>query len=259
MVLVSVLVSFTAACGAHTRAERSGASTLTVAAAANLTQVFQELGPRFEAQTGIHPVFSFASTAQLTQQIENAAPFDIFVAADAQHVDALERKGLLFPGSEAVYAAGVLVLWIPPQSKARIERLDNLASSPVRTIAIANPKLAPYGEAAVETLKHLGIWDKVEPKIVYAENISMAREYGKSGNADAVFTAYSLVLKDEGRIIQIPETLHEPIVQELGILAHANNINAARQFASYLITGQGQTILAKSGYRAPGELTRSAQ
>src|SRR5437016_5865999 len=86
---------------------------VTIAAAANLTEVFQRLGPRFEARTGIHPVFSFASTAQLAQQIEYLAPFDAIAAADAVHVDALERQGLLVPGSRAVYATGVLALWVP--------------------------------------------------------------------------------------------------------------------------------------------------
>ena len=99
---------------------------ITIAAAANLTVVFQTLGPRFEAQTGIHPVFSFASTAQLARQIENGAPFDVFAAADAQHIDELDRKGLLTPGSAALYATGILGLWIPPRSKAAVSNLAQL-------------------------------------------------------------------------------------------------------------------------------------
>src|SRR4051812_10026912 len=124
----------------------AGATTrqVTVAAAANLMQVFQSLGPAFESATGIHPVFSFASTAQLAQQIENSAPYDVFAAADAEHVDELDRKGLLAPGSRAVYAIGVLALWIPPQSKAQVSHLEDLDSTAVRVIAAANPELAPY-------------------------------------------------------------------------------------------------------------------
>ncbi|MFZ0336844.1 MAG: molybdate ABC transporter substrate-binding protein, partial [Terracidiphilus sp.] len=91
---------------------------ITIAAAANLMEVARVLGSDFEAQTKIHPVFSFGSTAQLATQIENSGPFDVFLAADAEHVDKLVREGLLLPGSDAVYATGVLALWIPPGSKA---------------------------------------------------------------------------------------------------------------------------------------------
>src|SRR5580692_10692687 len=105
---------------------------ITVAAAANLTEVAQALGSEFEAQTKIHPVFSFGSTAQLTSQIENSAPFDVFLAADAEHVDKLDGEGLLAPGSSAVYAVGLLALWIPPSSKAHLSKLDDLKSKEVR-------------------------------------------------------------------------------------------------------------------------------
>src|SRR5271155_2591394 len=143
---------------------------ITVAAAANLTEVAQTLGTEFEAQTKIHPVFSFGSTAVLTTQIENSAPFDVFLSADAEHVDKLEHENLLAPGSNAVYAVGVLAMWIPPGSKAPINKLEDLKLSDVKAIAVANPKLAPYGAATVEALQHAGIWDAVKDKIVYAEN-----------------------------------------------------------------------------------------
>src|SRR5271154_4416920 len=94
--------------------------SLAVAAAANLTSALQAAGPKFEAQAGIHPVFSFASTAQLSQQIENAAPFDVFLAADASHAGKLDQEHLLVPGTRAVYAVGVLALWAPPNSPAAI-------------------------------------------------------------------------------------------------------------------------------------------
>src|ERR1700678_2102407 len=102
---------------------------ITVADAANLTEVAQTLAADFEAQTKIHPVFSFASTAVLTTQIENSAPFDVFLAADAEHVDKLDHAGLLAPGSDAVYAVGVLALWIPPSSKAHIAKIEDLKAN----------------------------------------------------------------------------------------------------------------------------------
>src|SRR5438105_3187763 len=215
----TVLLVLLSACGRGTPAP----AELTVAAAANLTAVFQRLGPQFEAQTSIHPVFSFASTAQLARQIESAAPFDLFAAADAVHVDELDRKGLLVPGTRAVYATGILALWIPPHTTAAVTRIEELTSPDVRVIAVANPELAPYGQAAIETLQRLGILTRVRAKIVYAENINMAKQYGMSNNADAVFTAYSLVLKEGGRVIQVDEKLHQPIVQELGIVAKSRH------------------------------------
>ncbi len=224
---------------------------VTIAAAANLTGVFDRIGPAFEAQTGIHPIFSFASTAQLARQIENSAPFDAFMAADAEHVDALDRKGLLTAGSRAVYAIGVLAVWIPPTSRAKVNRLEDLTSPDVRVIAIAKPELAPYGQASIDALRRLGIWDQVKARVVYAENINMAKQFGTSGNADAVFTAYSLVLNESGKIIRVDPSLHAPIEQTLGIVAHSAHQQAAREFVTFITSGGGKAILGSFGYEVP--------
>jgi molybdate transport system substrate-binding protein len=221
---------------------------ITVAAAANLMEVTQVLGPQFENQTGIHTVFSFGSTAVLTTQIENSAPFDVFLAADAEHVEKLDQEHLLVPGSNAVYAVGVLALWIPPANKAHVAKLEDLKAPDVHVISVANPKLAPYGTATVETLQHAGIWDQVKEKIVYAENISMAKEYGTAKNADAVFTAYSLVFKDAGKVIRINESMHSPIVQKLGVLARSEHREWAQSFATFMTKGAGRGVLARYGY-----------
>ena len=183
---------------------------VAVAAAANLSEVFQQqIGPQFEAATGIHPVFSFGSTAQLATQIKNGAPFDVFAAADVEHV----------PEPRSVYATGILAVWFPGGKGS----LEDLVQPSVKVIALAKPELAPYGLAARETLQKLGIWSKIEAKVVYADNISMAKQYGTSGNADAVFTAYSLVMKDKGKVIQVDERLHAPIDQAIGIVAASKN------------------------------------
>jgi molybdate transport system substrate-binding protein len=236
--------------GASCDRERAQPS-LAIAAAANLTAALEAAAPKFEAQTGIHPVFSFASTAQLAQQVENAAPFDVFLGADSTHARQLDEERLLAPGTRAVYAIGVLALWLPPDSPAAVSRIEDLASPTVRTIAIAKPELAPYGEAAVESLKSAGVWERVQGKVVYAENISMARQYGSSGNADAVFTAYSLVLHDAGKIIQVDERLHQPIAQELGILASSTHQASARRFTAFFLKGGGREILRQYGYGFP--------
>jgi molybdate transport system substrate-binding protein len=240
-----ITVALWAALGQSTS---SAQSEINVAAAANLTEVAKTLGADFEAQTKIHPVFSLASTAELTTQIENSAPFDVFLAADAEHIDKLDQEKLLAPGSSAVYAVGVLALWIPPGSKAHVTKLDDLKNPGVRVIAVANPKLAPYGAAAEETLHHAGIWDAVQSRIVYASNINMAKQYGTSNNADAVFTAYSLVLKEAGTVIQVDESLHQPIVQKLGIVARSSRHDDAEKFTRFVLGSAGRAILARYGY-----------
>ncbi|HVY94441.1 MAG TPA: molybdate ABC transporter substrate-binding protein [Bryobacteraceae bacterium] len=243
LALAAALISFGMA-GAQT-AKRE----VAVAAAANLSTVFQTLGPKFESESGIHPVFSFASTAQLAVQIENGAPFDVFAAADVEHIDALEKKSLLVPGSRAIYATGILALWIPPGSHAAVSQVADLTQPAVKVIALAKPELAPYGFAARETLQKLGIWNQVQPRIVYADNISMAKQYGTSGNADAVFTAYSLVLKERGKVIPVDEKLHSPIDQALAIVAASKNQDAAKAFTTWLLTGHGRDGLRSFGYR----------
>jgi molybdate transport system substrate-binding protein len=227
------------------------APRLTIAAAANLSEVFQTIGVQFESATGIHPVFSFGSTAQLTQQIENGAPFDLFAAADTAHIAQLDREGRLARGSNTVYATGILAVWIPPSSHARIDRLAALDSPDIHVIAVARPELAPYGAASIATLRTLGLWDRVKSRIVYADNINMARQYGASGNADAVFTAYSLVMKEAGRVLPVNEKLHTPIAQSLGIIGASPNQANAQKFTAFLLTGKGRDILAGHGYRVP--------
>jgi molybdate transport system substrate-binding protein len=244
--LVAAVVLVAASC----HREETAKPQITVAAAANLSGTAQALGSQFESQTGIHPLFSFASTAELTSQIENGAPFDVFLAADAQHIDQLGREGLLVPGSDAVYAIGVLALWAPSTSPA-VQRIEDLVSPEVRVIAVAKPELAPYGEATVQALHRAGLWDKVKNKIVYAENINMAREYGASKNADAVFTAYSLVSKESGQVIQVDEALHQPISQKLGVIAASMHKPEAQKFANFVKGGTGREILANQGYRLP--------
>ncbi len=238
-VLALTIVLFAVSVGKPARPE------VSIAAAANLTLAFQTIGPEFERATGIHPVFSFGSTAQLARQIENGAPWDVFAAADVEHVASLDQKGLLLAGSRRVYAAGVLALWLP---QGRTALLTDLTKPSVRLIALANPDLAPYGLAARETLQHAGIWDKVKPKVVYAENISMAKQYGATGNADAVFTAYSLVL-GEKNVLQVPDSLHQPLAQALGIVAASKNPVAAKRFADFVVSGRGHELLLRQGYR----------
>jgi molybdate transport system substrate-binding protein len=225
--------------------------TLTIAAAANLTDVIGEIGRAFEAKTGIRVIFSYGSTAQLATQIDNGAPFDLFAAADTEHIDALVAAQKLTSDSRAVYALGQLALWIPDGEQTGVRELKDLAGPQIRFVAIAQPELAPYGQAAVDVLKGAGLWDRVQPKLVYGTSISMAKQYAASGSANAAFTAYSLVLHEKGTVLKIDSHLYKPIQQALGIVTASPHIEEARQFRSFLLGAEGRAILANSGYLLP--------
>jgi molybdate transport system substrate-binding protein len=248
--LTSLILSAVAILGSC-RTPPPAEETLTIAAAANLTDVLGEVGRAFDAKTGIKVIFSYGSTAQLATQIDNGAPFDLFAAADTEHVDVLVAAHKLTGDSRAVYALGQLALWIPEGEPSGVRELKDLAGKQIRFVAIAQPELAPYGQAAVDVLKGAGLWDSVQPKLVYGTSISMAKQFAASGSASAAFTAYSLVLHEKGTVLKIDARLYKPIQQAMGIVAASAHLEEARQFRSFLLGAEGRTILANGGYLLP--------
>lgn len=230
--------------------QAAGPEALSVAAAANLNDVFKELAAAFTKETGIPVALSFGATAQLTQQIENAAPFDVFAAADRQHIDELRDKQLIMPGSDRVYARGSIVLWCPA-TKATVNSIQSLTQSAVRFIAVAKPETAPYGRATVEALRALHLWDTLQPKVVFAENITVAKQYAATGNADCGFVAKSLLIHEHDPGMPVDEKLYRPIDQELAVLKSAKDPNAAGRFAAFVTGPKGTAILTKFGYSLP--------
>lgn len=221
---------------------------IVVAAAANLTDAFEEMGKRFTEKTGVRVVNSYGSSADLARQIENGAPFDVYAAADVKNVEGLEAKGLLLNGSKAIYARGRLVLWFPRGDAATGARVADLADSTVARVAVAKPEVAPYGEAAVEALRALNLLAQVEPKIVYAQNVAQAKQFAASGNADAAFIPRSLLKAGEGVSVEIEATLHHSIDQGLGIVKASKRQEAARQFRDFVLGEEGQALLERFGY-----------
>jgi molybdate transport system substrate-binding protein len=242
-----LVLAFAAACKSHTSNVQDD-SQLIVAAASNLTDAFAEIGPRYTSETGIRLIFSFGATADLAKQIENGAPFDVFLAADTEHVDQLENKGLLAPGSRAVYARGRLVLWLPPGSNLQARRIEDIRSKEFERIAIAKPDVAPYGRAAVESLRALGIWGDIEGKVIYAQNVSQAKQYTATGNAEVAFIPLALVKTGEGSYIEVSDELHQPINQALGIVKESPKQAQARRFVDFLLSSGGRDLLSKKGY-----------
>lgn len=232
--------------------DRSYDRQIVVAAAANVTEVFNQIGPKFTDKTGIKVVFSFGSTGDLARQIENGGPFDVFVSADTAHVDSLEKAGLTTPGTRAVYARGRLVVWIPSGSRLSLTRVEDIAAQQFERIAIAKPDVAPYGQAAVESLKQLGIWDRIQSRVVYGQSVAQTKQFVATGNAEVAFIPLALIKPGEGTYVEVDESLHQPINQALAVIRSSTKQEPAREFTEYLLSPEIQTIFSNNGYHTPG-------
>ncbi|MCM3870659.1 MAG: molybdate ABC transporter substrate-binding protein [Pyrinomonadaceae bacterium] len=227
--------------------------TLTVSAAADLAPAFEEIGRLFERESGVKVTFNFGSTGQLAQQIEQGAPVDLFAAANVSFVDELERKNLIIPETKALYAQGRITLWTRSDSPLKLERLEDLAGSEVRHVAIANPEHAPYGQAAREALQSAGVWERVSSRLVFGENVRQTLQYAETGNVDAAIVALSLSIKSNGRWVLISEKLHKQLNQALAVPRGTRHEAEARRFASFINSPQGRPIMRSYGFILPGE------
>jgi molybdate transport system substrate-binding protein len=246
-VLVLLTLAFEWACNRTT----DQPAELTVAAASDLTQAFEEIGREFEATNKTKVVFVFGSTGMLTRQIENGAPMDLFAAANVDYVNQLEQKGLIVTGTKAIYARGRITLWTTADSPLNISTIADLKRADVKRIAVANPDHAPYGLAAQQALQTAGLWDEVKPKLVYGDNIRQTLQYAETGNVDVAIVALSLSQQSKGRYVVIPEELHRPIDQGLAVIKSTRNERAARAFAEFVTGPRGKEILAKYGFAFP--------
>ncbi|HEX4771927.1 MAG TPA: molybdate ABC transporter substrate-binding protein [Bryobacteraceae bacterium] len=226
-------------------AANAAPATLTIAAAADLTNLESPLAAAFEKMNPSDQIrWVTAASAILSQQIENGAPYDIFLSANASFVDQLAAKRKIEPNSVVSYASGRLgILW----RDGKPHSLNELKENWVRSVALPNPKLAPYGVAAEQALRHAGIWESVRQKIVYGENVRQTLQLFESGNTDAVLTSDSLL---QGKSAQsIPAGWHDLIIQKGGIVAGSPNAASAEQFLQFL-TGAAQPIFARFGFAA---------
>lgn len=220
-----------------------------MAAAANLTDAFAEMAKEFTAQTGISVRLSFGATADLARQIENNAPFDVFASADVEHVDRLKGLGMLLPGTSNLFARGRLVLWIPEGSRFQLTRIEDITRPEVERISIAKPDLAPYGRATVEALRALNLWTEVERKVIYGQNVSQAKQFAATGNAEVAFIPLALVKAGEGHAIEVEESLYQPLNHALAVVKDSPQPEAAQRFVNFVLSPAGQAILERYGYR----------
>jgi molybdate transport system substrate-binding protein len=234
----------------------SAQTPLRVAAAADLEPVLPPILEQFQQATGIHAEATYQASAVLTTQIQNGAPFDLFLAANLAYpkrlIDAglADAAGTADSSSPIVYARGTLVLWTRKDSHLA-PSLDLLRGATLKRLAIANPERAPYGQAAVSALNSLKLYDSLKPRLVTAENIAQAAQFADSGNADAglisLTSALTPRLAADGTYFVIPRELYPPIEQGAAIVSKTTQRAQVHRLLDYLLSAPIQAQLAKSG------------
>ena len=232
------------------------AEELTVAAAADLNFALKDIAHQYQRDTGNALNLSFGSSGNFFVQIQNGAPFDLFISADVTYPQKLEQAGLAEPGTLYKYAVGKIVLWTPKSSKLDLGKGMNVLLDPsIGKIAIANPGHAPYGRAAEEALKKSGLYDKIKDKLVLGENISQTAQFVQTGNADVAILALSLAnaptMRNVGQFIEVPSSLYQPIEQEAIVLKASSKKRQAAEFLQYLRRPAIQAIFVKYGFAIP--------
>lgn len=227
------------------------AADVQVAVAANFTAPMQKIAAHFAQDTGHKALLSFGATGKFYAQITNGAPFELFLAADDKTPARLESEGQAVAGSRHTYAIGKLVLWSadPGRVDAQGEALKRGA---FKHLAIASPKTAPYGAAALAVIEKLGLTAELSPRLVTGENIAQTYQFIATGNAELGFVALSQVMEDgqltQGSAWQVPDALYEPIRQDLVILNKGADNPAARALAEYLKGETATAIIRSYGY-----------
>jgi molybdate transport system substrate-binding protein len=236
--------------------QAASAQGLRIAAASDLQTALPAIAAQFEKQSGQKVALTFGSSGNFFTQIQNGAPFDVFMSADVDYPTQLERAGYAERGSLYQYAIGHLVLWTRKDAGIDIRRgLAAATDAKVKHIAIANPEHAPYGRAAVAALRHEGLYDRVRDKFVLGENISQTAQFAQSGSAEigvlSLSLAMSPTLKRSGTYVEIPEAWHPPIEQAAVVVASSKQKGLARQFVDYLKKPETVNMLQSFGFGVP--------
>ncbi len=235
------------------------AQEITVAAAADMNAALPQLVEAYTKRTGQSVKLSFGASGNLTNQIRNGAPFDVFFSADEQYPQQLISEGLASKDTLYRYAVGRLVLWAPADSPLDLSKLGikALLDPSVKKISIANPATAPYGRAAEAALRHFDIYDLTSSRFVIGENVSQAAQFVESGNAQAGLIALSHALapamKDKGRYWTVPLDAYPTLNQAAVVLAKSKQPDAARKFLDFLRTPEATSLLTSYGFSLPVE------
>ncbi len=241
---------FAALIAASVSAPAAVADEIRVAVASNFRYAVEDLAPRFEKHTGHEVMLIYGSTGKLFAQIQNGAPFDVFLAADELRPRMLEEDGNIVSGSRFVYAIGKLVLW-SADADAEVDG-ERLMAGDYRFLAIANPTLAPYGKAARQAMLKLGVWESAFPLLVQGENIAQTYHFVVSGNADLGLVALAQIripgAGNSGAWWEVPETHYDPIRQQAALITESP---ATRAFGSFLRSDEALAVIQSYGYDVP--------
>jgi molybdate transport system substrate-binding protein len=237
-------------------AQSSFAEEIAIAAASDLNFAIKEVIAEYEKKMGNHVKLSLGSSGNFFAQIQNGAPFDLYFSADIGYPKKLEEAGLTVPGSLYRYAVGRIVLWTSHTSHQDVSKgLDALRDPGIKKIAIANPKHAPYGRAAVAAMQHFKVYDEAKDRLVLGENISQAAQFIESGACDVGVIALSLALaptmKAAGTYWEIPAESHPPLEQGAAILKSSKQQKTAQEFVEFMRGTQGQEIMKRYGFTLP--------
>lgn len=228
---------------------------ITVGAAADLAHAFPEVGAAFEKKTGRKVTFTFGSTGLLAKQVTEGAPIDVFAAANVSFVDDVLKAGRCKAETKALYGRGRIVVWTKKGS-AKVMKLEELLDAKYAKIAIANPEHAPYGRAAKEAFEADGLWEQIKPKVVFGENVQQTLQFAQTGNAEAAIVALSIAMPSDGEYELVDDKKHQPLDQALVVCETTDKGGA--EFASFVNSEEGRTIMRKYGFLLAGESVASA-
>jgi molybdate transport system substrate-binding protein len=253
---VALVVAGLAGCKGKT----AGPEPLKVAAAADLSFAFKDLGASYEKATGQPVVFEFGSTGLLEKQIAEGAPFDAFAAANVSYAEDAVKSGACLADSKSLYATGRIVLFPGKGAAFAPKTVADLSDARVKRIAIANPDHAPYGKAAKQAMQKAGVWDKVAPEVVFGENIQQTLQFAQTGNVDVALVALSLATVTPADWTLVPPDLHDPIDQAIVACTHGKaSADAGKRFAAFVNSPDGRAVMRKYGFLLPNESMAGAK
>jgi len=233
----------------------ASAQELTFSVAISMKDATEELGRRFtQSRPGVVLRYNFGSSGDLQKQIEAGAPIDLFVSAGQRQMDELEKKGLIIPATRRVFARNVLTIVKPADSRIDIARPADLLGPRITRIVVGNPKTVPAGQYAEESLRALGLWDTLKPKLVFAENVRQALDYVARGEVDAgiVYATDAAVRGREVKeAVRPPEDTYRPVTYPAAVVKDARQPALAAAFIDLLVSRDGQQVLARFGFLPP--------
>ncbi len=232
------------------------AQEILISAAISLKEAAEEMGRQFQqAHPGVTVRFNFGASGDLQKQIEAAAPVDVFLSAGQRQMDALEKQGLLLAGSQRLVARNALTLIAPEGSQLRLQSVEDLKRPEVQRVVLGNPKTVPAGQYAEQCLRSLRLWDALQPKFIFAENVRQVLQYVARGEVDAGFVYTTDLLSRPGAVKEVarpPQTSYTAVTYPGAVVAASKQQALARAFMDLVMSGSGQQVLARYGFQPPG-------